>query len=183
MDTIIETDRLLIRRFTPTDWSDLHEYLSQESVVRYEPYGIFTELESKAEAARRSLDPSFWAVWHKTHRKVIGNVYLSEQNFNTWELGFVFNTNYQSQGFAKGAVTALINTVFATHDARRIVAACNPLNERSWRLLERLGFRREGHLLKNIFFKKDHEGHPIWCDTYEYAILAPEWESTHRIAG
>jgi len=52
---------------------------------------------------------------------------------------------------------------------------CNPLNEPSWRLLERLGMRREGHLIKNIYFKKDECGNPIWADTLEYAVLASEW--------
>ncbi|MGE5559585.1 MAG: GNAT family N-acetyltransferase [Chloroflexota bacterium] len=35
----LETDRLVLRRFRPDDWRDLHEYLSDELVVRYEPYG------------------------------------------------------------------------------------------------------------------------------------------------
>jgi hypothetical protein len=35
--------------------------------------------------------------------------------------------------------------------------------------------RREGHLIKNIYFKRDEHGEPIWNDTYEYAILAEEW--------
>ena len=54
---------------------------------------------------------------------------------------------------------------------------CNPLNKPSWKLLERLGFRREGHLIKNIYFKKDSLGDPIWSDTYEYGILAEEWKT------
>ena len=52
---------------------------------------------------------------------------------------------------------------------------CNPKNVQSWRLLERLRLRREGTLLQNIFFKRDAEGKPIWCDTYEYGILKSEW--------
>lgn len=35
--------------------------------------------------------------------------------------------------------------------------------------------RREGHLVKNIWFSKDENGSPIWQDTYEYAILKSEW--------
>lgn len=35
--------------------------------------------------------------------------------------------------------------------------------------------RREGHLLKNIFFKYDENKNPIWNDTYEYAMLRDEW--------
>ena len=52
---------------------------------------------------------------------------------------------------------------------------CNPLNVSSWRLLERLNLRREGHLKQNIFFKYDDEGNPMWNDTYEYGILKHEW--------
>lgn len=61
--------------------------------------------------------------------------------------------------------------------ARSVIAVCNPLNSYSWKLLERLGMRREGTLLQNIYFKTDQEGNPIWCDTYEYGILKEEWYS------
>ena len=43
--------------------------------------------------------------------------------------------------------------------------------------LERLGMRREGHLIRNIWFKRDEYGAPVWADTYEYAILAEEWHN------
>ena len=52
---------------------------------------------------------------------------------------------------------------------------CNPLNEHSWKLLEGLNMRREGTLIKNIYFKKDINGKPLWADTYEYGILKSEW--------
>jgi len=172
----METERLLIRRFTPDDWPGLHAYLSQESVVKYEPYGVFTEEASKREAARRSEDHSFWAVCLKDGGKLIDNIYLGKQAFDTWELGYVFNADYQGRGHATEAARALLSDAFAHHGARRAIAMCNPLNEPSWRLLERLGFRREGHLIQNIYFKKDSAGNPIWADTYEYGLLACEWK-------
>ena len=52
---------------------------------------------------------------------------------------------------------------------------CNPRNEASWKLLERLGFRREGTLIRNIWFFQDEEGKPLWQDTYEYGMLKEEW--------
>ena len=53
----------------------------------------------------------------------------------------------------------------------RIYAECDPENENSWRLLERLGFSREAHLRQNVYFWKDTDGNPIWKDTYVYARL------------
>jgi len=170
----INTVRLTIRPFEFSDWQDLHEYLSQDSVVEFEPYGIFTASESKEEARKRSNTPSFWAVCLRETGKLIGNVYLNEQDFNTWELGFVFNEYYRNQGYATEAASAIIDWAISTRGARRIVAMCNPRNEPSWRLLERLGLRREGHFIKNIYFKKDEAGNPIWQDTFAYALLATE---------
>lgn len=71
----METGRLLLRRFTLDDWRDLHEYLSQESVVKYEPYEVFTEDASKQEAIRRTENTGFWAVCLKDNGKVIGNIF------------------------------------------------------------------------------------------------------------
>ena len=58
---LLETERLIIRRFRSDDSKDLHEYLSQEETVQYEPYDIFTEEESKQEALNRSGNDAFWA--------------------------------------------------------------------------------------------------------------------------
>jgi RimJ/RimL family protein N-acetyltransferase len=171
----METKRLTIRKFQENDWNDLYEYLSDENVVKFEPYPVFTKEQAKKEATRRSTDDSFWAVCLKDNKKLIGNVYLSKQEFDTYELGYVFNSGFQGNGYATEAVQILLDDVFRNQKARRAIAMCNPLNEPSWKLLERLGFRREGHLIENIYFKKDDGGNPIWSDTYEYAVLAREW--------
>lgn len=171
----METTRLHIRRFTPDDWRDVFEYLSQEEVVRYEPYDVFTEEQSRQETKCRSEDSHFWAVCLKDSGKVIGNIYLAKQAFDTWELGYVFNKHHQGKGYATEAARVVVDDAFTRQGARRVVAMCNPLNEQSWKLLERLGMRREGHLIQNIYFKKDASGNPLWQDTYEYGILAAEW--------
>jgi len=56
----------------------------------------------------------------------------------------------------------------------RVVAHCNPENTASWRLLEKIGFRREGLLRQDVFFRRDAGGEPLWADTCVYALLAPE---------
>lgn len=171
----METERLIIRYFKPDDWLGLFEYLSQESVVKFEPYEVFTEEASRQEAVRRSADTHFRAVCLKDNGKLIGNIYLAKQDFDTWELGYVFNERYQGRGYASEAARAVVDDAIKQRNARRIIAMCSPLNKPSWKLLERLGMRREGHLLKNIFFKRDDDGCPIWLDTYVYALLADEW--------
>ncbi|SHJ96125.1 Protein N-acetyltransferase, RimJ/RimL family [Clostridium cavendishii DSM 21758] len=175
---ILETDRLVLRRFSPDDWKDLHEYLSNELVVKYEPYGIYDEESSKKEALYRSKEECFFAVCLKENDKLIGNVYFNikdPKEFLTWEIGYVFNPKYSKRGYATEACKRILDYGFEELNACRIVAMCNPKNINSWRVLERLKMRREGHLVKNIFFKYDEKGKPIWHDTYEYAILKNEW--------
>ncbi|MBZ9637347.1 GNAT family N-acetyltransferase [Clostridium sp. FP1] len=174
---ILETERLILRKFSCDDWKDLYEYLSQETVVKYEPYEVYSKDACKKEAIYRSQQDAFWAVCLKENNKLIGNIYFQEQEpeaFLTWEIGYVFNPIYYGQGYATEACREILDYGFQQLNARRIVAMCNPENIASWKLLERLNMRREGHLRKNIFFKCDEKREPIWSDTYEYAVLADD---------
>ena len=172
---MIETKRLLLRPFQNGDADDLFAYLSKEEVVRFEPYGTLTYEQAVAQAELRANDPDFIAVQLKTGG-VIGNLYFSKAEFDSWELGYVFNNTYWKNGYATEAAHALLKHAFEELNVRRVIAKCNPQNENSWRLLERLGLRREGHLLQSVYFFVDPEGNPIWHDTYEYAILKQEWK-------
>lgn len=170
----IETERLVIRRFTSEDWMDIHEYLSHEKVVHFEPYEPFTEEESKEEAIYRSQGDEFLAICLKNSGKVIGNLYFSKRDFEAYEIGYLLNFNYWKNGYATEAAASLINYAFKELNIRRIIAECNPENIPSWKLLQRLNMRREGHLIKNISFKMDSNNEPIWQDTYLYGLLREE---------
>lgn len=170
----IETKRLRIRRFKEDDWKDLYEYLSDEEVVYYEPYTVFNEEQCKKEAVNRSTNEEFFAVCLKDSEKLIGNIYLGRRDFNCYEIGYVFNRNYQKQGYATEASKAVLDYAFDELHARRIIGKCNPKNKASYQLMERIGMRREGHLLQSVYFKVDENQNPIWSDTYEYALLKSE---------
>jgi ribosomal-protein-alanine N-acetyltransferase len=177
---ILETDRLVIRKFCYDDWYNLYEYLSQDTVVKYEPYNVFSKEECKEAAINRSQNDAFWAVCLKENNKLIGNVYFQQQEpkeFLTWEIGYVFNPAYYGKGYATEACKRVLKYGFEQLGAHRVIGKCNPENTRSWRLLERLLMRREGHFRKPAFFKKSNEGKPIWHDAYQYSILAEEFLS------
>jgi RimJ/RimL family protein N-acetyltransferase len=170
----LETERLIIRKFKAEDYEDLYEYLSDEDVVLYEPYSAFSKEACIEEALNRANNEAFLAVCLKDSGKLIGNLYFQKGDFDTWELGYVFNKKYWGNGYATESAKKVIVNAIKEHNARRIIAMCNPKNNGSWKLLERLGMRREGHLIKNIYFKVDAKGQPIWADTYEYGILTSE---------
>ena len=175
----IETDRLIIRKFRPDDFTELYDYLSDINVVKYEPYEPYTLEETRREAEFRSNSDEYFAVTMKGEGRLIGNLYLGKREFDTYELGYVFNRDWQMCGYATEAAKALLEYTFATLKAHRVVAKCNALNYRSYKLMERLGMRREAELKKNVYFKKDAFGKPVWQDTLQYAILRNEWSEKH----
>lgn len=171
----IRTERLTIRGFKGDDWGDLYEYLSDEEVLRFEPYKPFTGEKARQEAERRESDQRFLAVCLEDG-KVIGNLYFAAGEFDTWELGYVFNRDYWGHGYALESARGVMKYAFETLGVRRIVGMCDPSNPGSWKLLEKLGMRREAFRLKNVYFFKDENDQPLWKDTYEYAILKSEYE-------
>ena len=127
---LAQTEHLILRRFHDSDLSDLHEYLSDPEVVRYEPYGPMTLNEAADNLAWRISTDEMIAVELKDSHKLIGNVYMGKRDFESLEIGFVFNKAYQGQGYAKESCAALIDAAFS-RGTHRIFAECDPLNEAS----------------------------------------------------
>lgn len=167
---ILETKRLILRRYKKEDIQDLFEYLSDKEVVKYEPHKPLTYDEAKENLEWRISTDEMIAVELKDSHKMIGNVYLGRRDFEALEMGYVFNKNYWGHGYAAESCKALIQHAFSI-GVHRIYAECDPDNESSWRLLEALGFQREAHFRKNVYFWKDETGKAIWKNTYVYAKL------------
>ena len=178
---IIETGRLVLRRFREEDLQDLYEYLSDEETVRFEPYLPMDMNEVKASLDWRISTDEMIAVELRSGHKLIGNVYLGKRECNALELGYVFNRQFWGQGYAGESCSALIRKAFS-EGVHRIYAECDPCNTASWELLERLGFTREAHFRQNVFFRKDKDNNPIWKDTYVYGILNGDISISPKIA-
>lgn len=73
---MIETDRLLLRRYQKNDLQDLYEYLSDAEVVKYEPYLPMSMEEAENNLAWRISTDEMIAVELKETHKMIGNIYI-----------------------------------------------------------------------------------------------------------
>lgn len=167
---ILETERLILRRFTADDLNDLYEYLSDAEVVKFEPYKAKSIEETKGDFEWRMGTDEMIAVELKENHKLIGNIYLGKRDFDSLEIGYVFNRSFWGKGYAKEGCGAIIRRAF-DNGVHRIFAECDPENVNSWRLLEALGFEREAHLKQNVYFWTDDSGNPIWKDTFIYSKL------------
>jgi [ribosomal protein S5]-alanine N-acetyltransferase len=180
------TDRLVLRRFTPEDAADLHAYLSDASVYRWEPGAPVTLEEAKKLALERSRGSEFIAVTLKGGGTMVGHLYFAPVDASrrlTWELGYIFNPRHQGKGYASEAARALVEHAFRCWDVHRVMARCNPENTASWKLLERVGFRREGAFRSYGFVHEDGAGNPLWTDAYEYSLLAEDLTEPRPLQG
>ena len=90
-------------------------------------------------------------------------------------MGWIFHPDHQGLGYATEATNALLDLGFGPADMHRIFARCDARNDPSWRLMERLGMRREAHFREHGLFKG------LWDEEFYYAILRDEWLSRRHV--
>jgi len=88
------------------------------------------------------------------------------------ELGWCLDPGYEGNGYATEAVAELLRVCFQDLGLRRVTANCFADNLPSWRLMERLGMRRELHTVRESLHRSGD-----WLDGLGYALLADEWRS------
>ena len=175
----LETFRLLMREFVESDWPAVLAYQRDPRYLRYYPWHDRTEADARAfvnrflqwqeEEPRRLFQ---LALVLKSDNTLIGNCGIRRKSGNDWEadLGYELSPQHWGNGYATEAARALVDFGFRELDLSRISSWCIADNTPSARVLERLGFRQEGRLRRNEYFKGR------WWDTLLYALLRDEWE-------
>ena len=173
----LETERLILRNYRMNDVNDFYEYMSQEFTAKYQGYAPLSLEKSEQVVAKRLNDDAYWVCELKENGKVIGDLEYTKEEDGNYEIGYGFSEKYGKKGYATEACRALVAHLFLTLNARRIHANMDEPNMNSWRLMERLGFRREAHLIEceASFNEKDEQGNPIYVSCYIYALLRKEY--------
>ena len=186
-DYPLVTARLRLRPFSATDLDAFHAINARDDVARYlynEPLDRAAAAESLRKRLRRTAfteegEGLGLAVERRDSGAMIGEVLLIWTSIahRTGEIGFVFHPDQYGQGFAREASEAILRVGFAEFGLHRIIGRCAARNDASWRLLARLGMRREAHFVQNEYVKGE------WCDEFVYALLAEEWAAQRGAAG
>ena len=178
-DYPLVTERLRLRPFTRGDVDAVFAYRGREDVARY----LFDPPLSRDECAlaiqqrtshvvlREEGDRIILAVETLADHVLVGEVSLFWRSAEArqGEVGWIFNPDYHGRGYASEASSCILDLGFGAVDLHRIYARCDARNVPSWRLMERLGMRREAHFREHGLFKGD------WDEEFYYAILRREW--------
>lgn len=171
---VIETERLVLRRFAQRDAADLFEYLHEPVSSCFLSLALTDIRDAEREVLERSTDDKSIAVCLHTSGKLIGDLF-AEPEGDTFSVGWNFNPGFGGKGYAHEAATALFTHLFAQRAARRLYAYVEDTNTSSQRLCEKLGMRQEGVFKEFISFRNDDDGAPVYENTMQYAILRREW--------
>lgn len=171
-----ETERLRLRDFRADDVDAVHVYATDPEVIRYMNWGPNTPEVTRQVIDRHLQRQAGWprddlslAVELKASGVLIGVISLHDANTDNSAFGYCYNRDYWGQGYGTEAALAMAEIAFTRLGHHRIWATCDARNHGSYGIMEKVGMRREGHLLKDT---KAHDG---WRDSYLYALLADEW--------
>ncbi|RII20750.1 putative ribosomal N-acetyltransferase YdaF [Streptomyces sp. YIM 130001] len=175
----VTTDRLILRLFEPGDAEERHAYQSLPEVARY-LYRDPLTLQGCAESIAARSGGTAWssdddrlllAVCRADEPGVIGEVVLTltDARARQAEIGWVFHPRHAGRGYATEAARALASLAFTELGVHRIFARLDALNTGSVGVCERLGMRREAHLIESGL-----DG-DRWGSECIYATLAREW--------
>ena len=154
---------------------------SREHLSEFESDNVLTHLKNKdhaeviidnLRAAWVAGDHFFIGIFEKATDEWVGQVYLEPTNRDLREsaIEYVADTEYEGKGYITEAIKAVLAVLFEDLGAHRVKADYNENNVRSWRLLERCGFRREGHLVEN---RRNADG--SFHGDYLYGLLRREY--------
>lgn len=173
----VDGDRIMLRRLTTSDVEDLYAIFSDPEVVRYWSSPAHASLDESRSLLSRIDDHAAkgdlyqWGVVERESGRVIGTTTLSDidRSNRRAEIGFALARSHWRRGLMREAVGCLIAHAYDGLQLHRLEADIDPHNEASIKLVESLGFTREGYLPQRWFV------HGGWHDTVLYGLLAPTW--------
>lgn len=174
------TERLILRQATLSDAPDMFAYRSNPAIHQFlstAPGSIADMQQFISLSAKELNEPGTWfqvAIVLRETNKVIGDIglhFIDSDPHQHVEIGYTLSPGFHGHGIATEAVQKIISFLFNNLQKHHIIASVDPLNSPSFRLLEKLGFRKEAHFKKSLFFKGE------WVDDLIYGLLAEDWRS------
>jgi RimJ/RimL family protein N-acetyltransferase len=175
----------VIREFYSPDYATIYGYANDAQITEHLGFGSLAiepgakEYVDNAIAASRQTDRLSYklAMEIKPHSKIAGSCWLDimdSYSFNA-AIGYFVDKNEWGKGYATEMVQAVLQLAFEKLKLHRVYANCDIGNIASQKVLEKIGFRREGQLREHALRAAG------WTDVYSYGLLRQEWETFQAI--
>jgi aminoglycoside 6'-N-acetyltransferase len=181
----IEAERIYLRGYRAGDgrWYHTMSQKNRTHLARYEAENAVMSIENEQDAEVvvrkfaaewRARNCFFMGAFDKATDEFVAQVYVGPVNWDVpeFEIGFFVDKEHEGQGYVTEAVKATLGFIFEHLKAHRVHMECDDTNQRSWRVAERCGLVREGHIREN---KKNADG--TLSGTLHFGLLKREFEA------
>lgn len=175
----LRAERLDLRPYEEDDADWLYSLQGDAEVTRLLYYGPLDRVQSREalerKIGRRALRDAgdalnLVAVLRATGDRVgEASLFWTSAEHRGGEVGYLVHPAHRGRGYATEMSAEMLRLGFDDLGLHRIVARLDARNVASAAVCERLGLRREAHLISNEYVKGE------WCDELDYALLADEW--------
>lgn len=178
----LETERLILRPVTEDDAASVFLYASNPNLTRFTLFETHQTIEDSrwfvntyahSRYSSKEPDPFGIVLKNDSDSTVVGALgahWVSQPN-GTMEIGYSIGEPFWGHGFIAEAAHVLIDYLFANYAVERLQARVFVGNHASDRVLEKLGFTKEG-ILRSVVFRRGE-----WLDTAMWSFLRLEWQS------
>jgi RimJ/RimL family protein N-acetyltransferase len=142
-----------------------------------EVFGEYNPLHqvSRTEAEKMFENPheeKSFIIEKKDGSKIgfIAHFYVLHVAGRQLEIGYSLVPSERGKGYGTEATQLMVDYLFLSKDTMRIQAQTDPRNVASHKVLEKVGFKKEGTLRKSFFMRGE------WRDAYIFSILREEWK-------
>lgn len=176
---VLTTQHLILRPIDEKDIAALYTLFSSDAVMKFMDVERFQDVSEAAQMVtffREKLETGEgmrWAICYKERNELIGTCgyhHISKSNFKA-EIGYDLIPAYWGKGIMTNAIHCLLQYGFEQLQLNRIEAIVDPTNINSYKLLDRIGFQREG-LHRQSFYEKGR-----FIDVYIYSMLQGDYKN------
>ena len=177
----LSTNRLVLRAFTMEDLADFYEYCKDPDTGIHAGWKPHESLEESRDILHHFIEErEVWAICEKQSGKVIGSIGLHRdskrrRNFNQCRMmGYVLSKAYWGQGLMTEAAKEVLRHAFEDLKLEMVTISHFSYNQRSARVIEKLGFHREG-VLRKAFLRYDGS----LLDDVGYSMTREEYQNLY----
>lgn len=173
---IMETERLIIRDQKETDLNDMHRLWSDKGTMYYLDDILSHSIEETTQQLKYGIlnsDGHYFCICDKATGDFLGNIGYTITDITPFgkivHMGYLLLPEYHKKGYMPEAVRKVIEFAFTKDDCIRITTGCYKDNVASRKVMEKVGFRKEGERIKAQY----HDG--VMKDRLDYAINKDEF--------
>jgi RimJ/RimL family protein N-acetyltransferase len=176
---LLEGKNVNLRIMEKEDLPLIAEWFNKPEVFgEYNPLHQVSRTEAEKMFENPHEEKSF-IIEKKDGSKIgfIGHFYVLHVAGKQLEIGYSLVPSERRKGYGTEATQLMVDYLFLSKDTMRIQAQTDPRNVASHKLLEKVGFMKEGTLRKSFFMRGE------WRDSYIYSILREEWKEPKILTG